>query len=498
MKEKGRDFLVKFRLDSMLTFDMQKYASVVSVLCTVLFAQLVRVSHQEESYLKVNNRSTVDACFCELSGQVDDCDCKIDSVLKFNNLDIKPRLRSLLERDYFKFYKVNLNKPCPFWADDGSCAFESCAVCPCSEDEIPCGLKEDQEQETASDKYSASSNTAEEDCEDRKEEEIRLSALDTTISKKDKAAFETWQDYDDAQMDFCEPQDEDPSNMEYVDLTINPERYTGYKGKSPRRIWNSIYRENCFKPDQEITTYESFATKRFVTGLCLEKRAFYRLISGLHSSINIHLCAKYLLSEGKLGQQVWGHNVEEFQRRFHPNNTKGEGPIRLKNLFFTYLVVLRAIDKAAPILENQKFYSGIPSEDEDVRATVKNLLKVIRTFPNHFNESAMFQGDPLQAQQLFEEFRMHFRNISRIMDCVGCDKCKLWGKLQTQGLGTALKILFTPASRKKPLRLKREEIVSLFNGFGRLSSSVKELEEFYRLMHEGKTDKKPAVRNGFF
>lgn len=29
------------------------------------------------------------------------------------------------------------------------------------------------------------------------------------------------------------------------------------------------------------------------------------------------------------------------------------------------------------------------------------------------------------------------------MDCVGCEKCKLWEKLQVQGLGTALKILFS-------------------------------------------------------
>lgn len=28
------------------------------------------------------------------------------------------------------------------------------------------------------------------------------------------------------------------------------------------------------------------------------------------------------------------------------------------------------------------------------------------------------------------------------MDCVGCDKCRLWGKVQTSGVGTALKILF--------------------------------------------------------
>ena len=33
----------------------------------------------------------------------------------------------------------------------------------------------------------------------------------------------------------------------YIDLVPNPERYTGYSGHSPRRIWNAIYRENCFR-----------------------------------------------------------------------------------------------------------------------------------------------------------------------------------------------------------------------------------------------------------
>ena len=31
------------------------------------------------------------------------------------------------------------------------------------------------------------------------------------------------------------------------------------------------------------------------------------------------------------------------------------------------------------------------------------------------------------------EFQEHFKNITRVMDCVGCDKCKLWGKLQVAG-----------------------------------------------------------------
>ena len=33
--------------------------------------------------------------------------------------------------------------------------------------------------------------------------------------------------------------------------------------------------------------------------------------------------------------------------------------------------------------------------------------------------------------------------MSRIMDCVSCEKCRLWGKIQITGLGTALKILFS-------------------------------------------------------
>lgn len=45
-------------------------------------------------------------------------------------------------------------------------------------------------------------------------------------------------------------------------------------------------------------------------------------------------------------------------------------------------------------------------------------------------------SNPLLTLCLFmylqEEFRLHFKNISRIMDCVGCSKCRLWGKLQVR------------------------------------------------------------------
>lgn len=43
-------------------------------------------------------------------------------------------------------------------------------------------------------------------------------------------------------------------DAEYVDLLLNPERYTGYKGPDAWKIWNVIYEENCFK-------YVSFSFK---------------------------------------------------------------------------------------------------------------------------------------------------------------------------------------------------------------------------------------------
>jgi hypothetical protein len=48
------------------------------------------------------------------------------------------------------------------------------------------------------------------------------------------------------------------------------------------------------------------------------------------------------------------------------------------------------------------------------------------------------------------------------MDCVSCEKCRVWGKLEILGLGTAIKILLTPEKemREMPLHhfLSRQEV----------------------------------------
>ncbi|XP_077293985.1 endoplasmic reticulum oxidoreductin-1-like protein [Arctopsyche grandis] len=432
-------------------------------------------------------------CFCQLQGSLDDCSCNVDTVDYFNNVKVFPRLHSLLTKNYFRFYKVNLQKECPFWTDDSRCAMKYCHVEACHDEDIPPGLKEIKSDNVALQEEPAAKYTEDANCNSDHNEQ--LSYINTTISAAKYEEFEKWSAYDDAQDNFCVTDDLN-GGEEYVDLLLNPERYTGYKGASAHRIWRSIYMENCFRPKKSMFPYiESIDVKN----MCIEKRAFYRVISGLHSSINIHLCSKYLLSE-KVGFQFslsnpeWGPNLDEFQRRFDPSQTNGEGPNWLKNLYFVYLLEMRAIAKAGPYLDKIEYYTGNEADDAEVRAAVKNLLGVVYSFPNHFNETAMFSGGD-KAIKLKDEFRQHFRNISRIMDCVGCDKCKLWGKLQVQGLGTALKILFSgkfddvdPTSGKLAVRhknrfqLDRREVVALFNGFGRLATSIRELEDFRKML----------------
>jgi ERO1-like protein alpha len=105
-----------------------------------------------------------------------------------------------------------------------------------------------------------------------------------------------------------------------------------------------------------------------------------------------------------------------------------------------------------------------------------------------FDTGRMWKGH--DGARLREQLQGHFQNITTIMDCVGCEKCKLWGKLQFLGVATALKILFAsnncyernlqPSELLTALTLERNEIIALFNLLSKLSSSV----TAYRAMSE--------------
>ena len=106
-------------------------------------------------------------------------------------------------------------------------------------------------------------------------------------------------------------------------------------------------------------------------------------------------------------------------------------------MYFTFLVLIRSVSKLEPYLKKNAFCDG--TDDWKItRNLVKKVMKILSDCPTTFDESELFKEEELKL-----EFRDRFRNISAIMDCVSCQKCRLWGKIQTMGLGTALKVLFS-------------------------------------------------------
>lgn len=100
--------------------------------------------------------------------------------------------------------------------------------------------------------------------------------------------------------------------------------------------------------------------------------------------------------------------------------------------------------------------------------------------PEHFDHILFSSQTP---PQVIEEFKDRFREVTRIMDCVSCERCRLWGKIQTTGVGTALKVLFLSEDpdRWESAKFRRSEIIALFNTLGRLSESVDAVQRFRRL-----------------
>ena len=308
----------------------------------------------------------------------------------------------------------------------------------------------------------------------------------------------------------------------YINLLANPEGYTGYGGPSAHRVWKAIQHENCFLMDEVESSNE---TNEFEVNInqCTEKRVFYRLMSGLQASISTHVAKDYYYDKG-FGEGYWGHNINLFVKAV------GSHPNRLTNLYFTFLFVLRAIARAGPALSHHVIHTGDPTDDAITSTLLKNLVESsslgnrnekvqvveadndddhdsshVNQCRAGFDEKVLFLVDDgsftgfdiasngngeididNSSEALYEpewaraeaqwrmrsEFQSRFRNISRIMDCVTCERCRLWGKLQILGLGTAVKILTVPEKMLISHFLGRQEVIAIVNTLHQLAKSV--------------------------
>ncbi|KAK3383015.1 endoplasmic reticulum Oxidoreductin 1-domain-containing protein [Lasiosphaeria ovina] len=460
--------------------------------------------------------TTQDACAISPKAIVSDA-CASYSTLERLNRNVKPALDELTQTtDFFSYYRLNLfNKKCPFWNDeDGMCGNIACAVETLdSEKDIPEIWRASELGKLEGPRAKHPGKTAQRERPQR--------PLQGKLG--DNVGESCVVEYDDEcdDRDYCVPEDESASSKgDYVSLLRNPERYTGYAGAGAKQVWDAVYRENCFQKSSfphsaslgKVPTPKGPAAMDFKavieaagrqqaleeqrqhnpltpfvakTGLehedeCLEKRVFYRVMSGMHASISTHLCWDFL--NQTTGQ--WQPNVGCYMARLH------QFPDRISNLYFNYALLTRAIAKLGPYLAahgDYTFCTGDADEDAATRAKVLAVTNKAASVPQIFDESLMFKNG--EGPSLKEDFRNRFRNVSRLMDCVGCDKCRLWGKLQTAGYGAALKVLFEfDNSADKPdvvlPVLQRTELVALFNTYARLSGSLAAIQQFRAMVEQ--------------
>jgi len=260
-------------------------------------------------------------------------------------------------------------------------------------------------------------------------------------------------------LDMCS-QIQAGDGLSIVNLQLNPERNTGYNGT---HIWNAIYEENCLALDGSSSA-----------PMCYEERVLYRLLSGLHTSTTLSIAKNYYPPSKRKGRENWEPNPQYFIDKF------ADHPEHLRNLHFSYVVLLRALKKASPLLYNFEIKTGDILDDEMATILLRRLLDstILRSCHDvftAFDENLMFK-EQSTAISLQENFKGVFHNVSSILDCVQCQQCKLHGKMAMLGYGTALKILFLPEDIIGS-SLSRNEIVAFLNTIAKMSESVREVRE---------------------
>ncbi|KAI1259936.1 endoplasmic oxidoreductin [Xylariaceae sp. FL1019] len=442
--------------------------------------------------------------------------CVSYQTLETLNSRVKPVVDDLTrETDFFSYYRLNLfNKVCPFWSDEnGMCGNIACAVNTIdNEEDIPPIWR-------ASELGKLEGPSAEHPAKKIQKEAPKRPLQGLLGENVGESCVVEYDDEGD-ERDYCIPEDESTSSKgDYVSLVHNPERFTGFAGEGAKMVWDAVYRENCFQkssfPQSASLGLQSSAQGPAArdfrnvihsaerasmleqhhqdpnvifaqTGLenedeCLEKRVFYRVVSGMHASISTHLCWDFL--NQTTGE--WQPNVKCYTERLHTH------PERISNLYFNYAMVTRAVAKLGRYLQDYTFCTGDPDQDSATKAKVLAVTQASSSVPQIFDESLMFKNG--EGPSLKEDFRNRFRNVSRIMDCVGCDKCRLWGKVQVSGYGTALKVLFETDNDSGAVpELKRTELVALFNTYARLSSSMEALHQFRNMVEGPRRQSRPA------
>lgn len=392
-----------------------------------------------------------------LHGDISDCCCTFQTVDRTNLDAVYPLLRRIVATPFFAHFKIDLCSDCDLWHDAPLCMLRDCGVCECERppewadaaDWMPEGVL---------------------DVVDVVDDDDCGHVGDRVVTMVDSHVTDGWTASSSPASEFFDDSPsstgEDDDTAVVVDLRLNPERYTGYAGQSADKVWTAIHQENCFRHNEDR---EEDGTGDHNCTLPTEQRVYNRIISGMHSSISLHIAHSYCLEmdPDRIAEcKTWGPNSVLAHERVLDHKD------RLENLYVVFAIMLRAAQKAGPAIA-----AAVPTEDplfsESLSEWTENLLpeisEMVKSCPVTFDETSLFVGEGGDSKRL--ELKRRFRHLLQIMRCVGCDRCKLWGTLQTLGVGTALRIILDE-DESQGTNLSRQEAVALVHTLERFSSAL--------------------------
>ena len=341
----------------------------------------------------------------------------ITSVIQ-NNQKLCESLQKLRQTLFFKIFKINLEPECSIFHQEMICRDTACQICECSNNEVPRVWKQPK-------------------------------GIDENIVTQIDDPFNKWvEKFNIDSKQWLLKEDIDPQDGTYINLLKNPEGYTGYKGS---HIWNAIFKENCF-------------TEKY-SSLCVEDKIFSNIFTGWLSVTNFEIGCNFRNRNTKEKYINISYVTSKFL--YHKD--------KIDNLFFLYSLILKAANKAVPFLLEYDYSSGNNTEDKMTLSIIKEIfrheLKNFDEIEDSFKDSYVKFENFIYSNML-SELIIRFRNISSIIDCVTCSKCRMHAKLEVFGIATMLKIMFAKSKEELKQCMSRNELVSFINLFAKLSKSV--------------------------
>ena len=251
---------------------------------------------------------------------------------------------------------------CPFWDAEGSCMSNKCSVGECANEEVPDAWRQ---------------------CDTKYDVERTLNSSEQTMI--DNFMFSP------GVTEWMKIEEQD-KNAVFVNLANNAESFTYFDGK---HIWDAIYRENCMSLSLQNN--------------CKEDRILYKLISGVHANINMHISHFDFDLDGELLEP----NYDRYFTRV------GAHEEYLKNMLFTYSFALQAINHLSDkvggfdlIMENHE--DEVECQDYIKGLLIKLIDQSTKSCREPFKEANMFEL--MDEQQFIDTIKPVFYNITRILD----------------------------------------------------------------------------------